>query len=162
MTAEIKQNIDAYEKGPEALENAIRGLSEAQMDYRPFEDAWTIREHVIHTVDMDINAYLRWRICLAESGKEVMVLDEELWTKNVGYDEDGIEENLALFKLERAMSARRFLSFKDDSVWKEKYFIHPTMGKMSLELWLALYVKHVNSHIEYIERNKRLWKEAKG
>ena len=40
--------------GPRELEKEVEGIEKDLADYRPFEGAWTIREHVVHVTDSDI------------------------------------------------------------------------------------------------------------
>jgi hypothetical protein len=133
------------------------GCPEGLLDYRPaIEDAWTIREHLAHVLDTEVNAFVRYRKCVAEPGGRVCAFDEDKWKKTLGYAGQPLEESLSAFKLLRTL-AYRHLKALDQGDWNEYFVIHPERGRFSLDDWLATYTSHVGVHAGYIERNESLW-----
>ncbi|OHD22875.1 MAG: hypothetical protein A2086_09445 [Spirochaetes bacterium GWD1_27_9] len=159
---QIEIFLSKYINGADILINKYNSLKNNKniLIFRPFENAWTIKEHIIHIVDGDINAYIRLNCVLAESGKSVMLIDEEKWTENLFYHNQSVEDYLQVFELLRKIVSNKLKSIKDD-VWERNHIIHPTLGKVTLFDWLRGYSTHLEEHINYIERNEKLWLENK-
>ncbi len=158
----LEELLDTYRAGAEELIGNVRGLDPELLKFRPFAEAWTIQEHFIHTVDMEMNAILRMKMMFAETGRQVIVLDEDKWTELLDYNGEDIAEYFDLFRLLRT-TAYKFLKRKIEvpEAWKN-YVDHPKLGKLTVARWIELYSKHCSDHLQYIERNKRLWKEVHG
>ena len=56
----------------------------AVFDYRPEEGAWTIHEHVVHCLEVDIANFTRYRLGIVKPGAEIVSMDER-WTENLNY-----------------------------------------------------------------------------
>jgi hypothetical protein len=150
--------IERYGLGGSRFDRFIeQGCPEELLDYRPpIEDAWTIREHLAHVVDTEVNAYVRYRKCIAEPGGRVCVFDEERWKQALGYADQPLEESLSVFKLLRALTYRH-LKTLDQTEWNGYFVVHPERGRFSLDDWLATYTGHIDVHEKYIMRNESLW-----
>ena len=59
-----------YERGPAALEAALAGLAEGDLDLARAPGTWTIREIVHHTAEADAMVLLPIMLALAEPGRE--------------------------------------------------------------------------------------------
>jgi len=156
-----RELLKRYSAAPAALEAGLRGLSRGALSFRPFPDAWTVHEQVAHMADAEINASVRLRKILAESGVGVDVYDQEKWQAGLDYHGQDLDRSARLFRLLREISAD-LLSRAREAQWEGNWVMHPERGKLTLRGWLELYVEHSDTHLGYIERNLRLWKEAGG
>jgi uncharacterized damage-inducible protein DinB len=157
-SAEIRPLLDRFGKAPEAVAEKVRNLSKEQMTYRPFPEAWTIHEHLVHMADSELNGSVRLRKILAESGVAVDVFDQEKWVASLNYHRQPAERALALFRLLREI-ALDLLRAAPEAAWDANHILHPERGKVSLRDWLAIYVEHSDTHLHYIERNLKMWSE---
>ena len=157
MTDKRKELVDAYHGGIAQLNCAIFGLSPELLTFRPFPEAWTCIEHIVHLVEMEMSGYLRCRSIVAECGKTVWILDEELWTQHLDYHSESIDDYLTEFVWLRERNTA-FLRRQPDAVWDENFVIRPQFGRIDLEIWVKIYIKHLTEHIGYIERNCGLWR----
>ena len=57
--------LQRYREGPDRLEAVVRGLPDAQLDYRPRDGGWSPREVIHHTADSEMTSALRLRKLLA-------------------------------------------------------------------------------------------------
>ena len=156
-----KELLERYSAASGALEARLRGLTPEQLTFRPFPDAWTVHEQVAHLADAEINASVRLRKILAESGVGVDVYDQEKWQAGLDYHGQNLDKAVRLFRLLREISTD-LLSRAREAQWEGNWVMHPERGKLTLRGWLELYVEHSDTHLGYIERNLRLWKEAGG
>src|SRR3569832_250635 len=68
---------------PAAIRAAVSGLNDAQLDtaYRP--GGWTVRQVVHHVPDSHLNAYIRFKLAMAENEPTVKTYDEAVWAEMV-------------------------------------------------------------------------------
>jgi hypothetical protein len=160
--AEFFRNLKQYAEGPARLRKTVDKLPAEVLDWRPVKpaDAWTIREHVIHIVDSDVSGFFRWRMSLAEPGAKAPVQEEELWNSKIEHARESMGDFLNLHELLRKIT----VSYLEKTSWdiiNVAHYQHPVNGRVALSKWVQIYAEHVDFHIEYIDRNYRLWKEIK-
>jgi hypothetical protein len=154
----IQELLKRFAAAPSELEAKLRGLDEEGLRFRPFADAWTVHEQVVHMADAEINGSVRLRKILAESGVAVDVMDQDRWFAGLDYHSQSLDRSVRLFRLLRE-SAADLLSRARERMWEGNWIRHPERGKLTLRAWLELYVEHSDTHLGYIERNLRLWRE---
>lgn len=136
--------IDAIAAVSDAMERAVAGLSDEQLDtpYRP--GGWTVRQVVHHLAEANTHMYLRFRFALAQDNPPVAAFDENAWAAT----EDGrtapVGPSLALLRAvnERWVSVLIRLQAEDF----QRTFRHPEKGDTSLDRALALYSWHGTHH----------------
>lgn len=140
-------NIDTLRRAPELLRQAVSGLSDAQLDTPYREGGWTIRQVVHHLADSHANAYIRIKLALTEDWPTVKPYDEAAWAK-LADSRLPIEGSLAVVGAlhDRWVALLQSLAEEDF----QKGFIHPAMGRQTLETNVALYAWHSRHHIAHI------------
>ncbi|MGH9590317.1 MAG: YfiT family bacillithiol transferase [Terracidiphilus sp.] len=140
-------NLEALCVAPEKLRAAVSGLGDAQLD-TPYRDGgWTVRQVVHHLADSHANAYIRVKLALTEDWPTVKTYDEAEWAK-LADSREPIEGSLAIFGAlhERWMALLKPLQDEDF----QKGFVHPVMGRQTMEASLGLYAWHARHHIAHI------------
>lgn len=142
--------IARYESAGEDLKTWAEMPGE-MLDFRPSEDRWTIREHLVHLLDADLNGITRARKAIAEPGSPIYPYEEELWTASLAYRQADLRLVAEIFTgLRRFMGdTLRSLVEKD---WAALFYLHPVNGKVDLENYLKHYIEHVEFHREYIQK----------
>lgn len=141
------------------LETAVKGLSPELLSFIPFEGAWSIRQHVVHVAETDINQFIRFRSIVGSPGTQVYVIDEEAWARNIDYETENMEHYLKVFRLLRTITAD-FVSRTAQETLDKGFYLYRREGEsreIGAEKALELYVQHVDDHLEMIRRNIRLW-----
>ncbi len=156
-----KALLESFRAGPERLRKSVKGLSAALIDFRPFADAWTIRENVVHLCDAEAYAYARHRKALAEPGALVDMWDEIKFHERLRYGSRDLAAALALYEALRAATAELLGLFAAED-WSGYRIEHARRGPMTLEVLVDFFVDHDRFHLDLIERNKKLSKEKKG
>jgi len=96
-----------YEEGPAQLERALAGLQDADVDARPSEGGWTIRQIVHHVVDGDD----LWKSCIKaalgnDQGEFTLdwywALPQDVWADRWAYAHRSLDVSVALLKANRA------------------------------------------------------------
>lgn len=146
-----------YAEGPSLLRQALEKISASAYDYRPaLAGAWTISEHIRHVVDSEANFYLRAKLCIAEPGATIMVLDEEVWAGKVYPPGEDLGPYLTMFAQLREVLLPFLKSISPEAA-DEAWVAHPVRGRMTLKNLLMIYVRHVYFHLEYLERNHQAY-----
>lgn len=140
-------NIETLRRAPEKLRAAASGLTDAQLD-TPYRDGgWTVRQVVHHLADSHANAYIRVKLALTEDWPTVKPYDEAAWAKLADSGEP-IEGSLALFAALHARWMALIHSMSEADF--QKGFIHPALGRQTLERNVALYAWHSRHHTAHI------------
>jgi uncharacterized damage-inducible protein DinB len=151
LSAEQRHDaIGAIAATPANMRNAVRSLTEAQLEtpYRP--GGWTVRQVVHHVPDSHLNAYTRFKLALTEDMPTVKPYDEAAWALLEDSRSTPIETSLVLLdavhdrwvRVLDAMSAADF----------GRTLNHPENGVMNLDQLLAMYAWHGKHHVAHITR----------
>lgn len=141
---------------PQAIENAIHDLDEAQLQtpYRP--GGWTVHQLVHHVADSHMNAYIRFKLGLSEDNPTIKPYEEKRWAEMA--DTKNLPVNISITLL-YALHARWYELLKNITEKEfERTVVHPEHGRqMTLWFLLGLYAWHSKHHVAHItalrERN---------
>lgn len=132
---------------PEQLREAVRGLSDDQLNTPYREGGWTVRQVVHHVADSHMIAFDRVRRALTENWPEVR-----------GYDEKGfatlpdtaapVEWSLEIVESVHARWVMVLQSLRE-SDW-ERGFKHNERGPMKLDNVTLMYAWHSRHHVAHI------------
>ncbi|EPR08140.1 DinB family protein [Ruminiclostridium papyrosolvens] len=133
-------------------------LSDELILYRPFEDAWSIKEQIIHCMEVDIANFHRYRKAIAQPDTPVLSFDQ-IWTRNLDYQLSDLKMSMDLMKLVRSYMVSHLKTIIACD-WTKYAYIHDKKGKVNLEEALSQYIEHVDFHKKLIDRNIQLFKAA--
>lgn len=161
-TMDTAKQIAEYEAGADTIRSLIKSLPEDCYDFMPKKaDDWSIRQHIIHLVDTEVNNFIRIKSCIAQPFSNAYVINELDWTKNLGERKEDINDYLSLFSLlRRILSA--FLKTVSESDFRDKYFIRTYNNEtkqITLYDGLEMYCNHVRIHCDYINKIYAEYKE---
>ena len=139
---------------PDAMRQAVAGLTEAQFEtpYRP--DGWTVRQVLHHVPDSHLNAYVRFKLALTEDNPTIRPYNEAAWARVADTARTDPQVSLALLDalhhrwviLLESMAAADFA----------RPLFHPDNGPMTLDRLLQMYAWHGRHHVAHItELRKR-------
>jgi uncharacterized damage-inducible protein DinB len=149
--------IEVVAATPAQLRDAVRGLTDAQLDtpYRP--GGWTLRQVVHHVPDSHLNAYIRFKLALTESEPTIKPYDETQWAELADVKAVPIATSLTLLDAvhERWVAILRAMTPADF----ERTLIHPETGRQRLDQVLALYAWHGPHHVAHVTslRERQGW-----
>ena len=142
------QFLDDIAQTPARLTNAVKGLSEQQLD-TPYRDGgWTVRQVVHHIPDSHLNSYIRFKLALTEDEPTIRPYMEDRWAELPEAKTAPIELSLSLLE---DLHKRWMLMLRaiQPAEWK-RTFRHPDLGSMTLEKNLALYAWHGRHHVAHV------------
>ena len=142
-----------YLDGPQAVRNAVEGLTDAQLDQPAADDpthGWTARQIVHHLADSEMTSAIRLRRVLAEDGAVIASYDENAFATRLHYDDRPIDASLDAVAAARATSAQ-ILERLTDEEW-ERAGTHDESGRYAVDDWLRIYSAHAEDHADQIRR----------
>jgi uncharacterized damage-inducible protein DinB len=140
--------IDTIAAAPAKLREAVRGLSDQQLDtpYRP--DGWTVRQVVHHVADSHSQASLRTRFALAENDVTITPYDEAAWAELPDMRKMPVEVSLDLLD---ALHARWvYLLRHTPAASFARTIQHPENGRMTVDDLLGVYQWHGRHHTAHV------------
>ncbi|MCZ8515867.1 DinB family protein [Paenibacillus filicis] len=151
--------VQSYAEGFNRLSVAIEGLSEELLLYKPAENRWCIKKVVIHLCDAEMIALDRMKRIIAEPNPLFFKFDPDAWALRLQYSSLDMSVFLSLFAALRAsmVPILRGLSEED---WA-RTGVHNQNGKLTLQELVAMFVHHLDRHIQQIERNKKAFAEQR-
>jgi hypothetical protein len=151
-------HIDIIQATPETFLSLVAGRTELQLDtpYRP--DGWTVRQVIHHVPDSHMNAYIRMKLAATEDTPPIKAYDEAKWAELPEARTGPAEMSIALLTVlhRRWVMFLRALSAADFG----KAYLHPELGKVTLDEALALYSWHCRHHGGHIEQGLGLRAEG--
>jgi uncharacterized damage-inducible protein DinB len=140
--------IGEIEAAPGWFADAVRGLSESQIDtpYRP--DGWTVRQLVHHVADSHMTSYTRFRLALTEDAPAVKGYDQAKWAELADARTQPVGASLRILESlhPRWVALLRSMTDADFS----RTFRHSELGPVRLDTNLALYAWHGKHHTAHI------------
>jgi uncharacterized damage-inducible protein DinB len=151
--ADRRSRITDIESLPRKMRDAVKDLSQAQLDTPYREGGWTVRQVVHHVPDSHMNAYCRWKLALTEDVPTIKPYDQAEWAK---LPDSAMATDVSLNLLESVHSRWvTILKAMRPEQWGRE-FIHPEKGKkMTLDQLLALYSWHSRHHLAHITELKK-------
>ncbi len=151
---ELKTHLDDADKGPRKLAAAVSGLPDKVLRSKPSPDKWCILEIIGHLADVEIVYGYRLRQMLADKQPIIAPIDQDDWTRNLGYLQAAPAELVAQYGLNRHHNLRLLRRIKLDDLGKSAY--HPERkAQVSVEDLVQRFAAHDANHIAQIERLKQ-------
>jgi DinB superfamily len=151
---ELKKHIEAAENNPKQLAATILGLPPSSLSYKPAPEKWCILEILGHLADVEIVFGHRIRQILAEDKPVIAPMDQNAWTRSLGYVEASAAEMIALFGINRHHNLRILRRIKPLDLTRAAY--HPELKR---EILLGEIVEkldtHTENHLRQIEKLKK-------
>ncbi len=150
-----------YADGPTALEEAIAGLAEAELDTALDDESWTIRQIVHHVVDGDDI----WKVCIKTAlGNSEAVFDlqwywampQTEWAESWAYAERAIGPSLVLFAANRRHVGQLVQAIP--GAWEREIMVewpHQEKERVTVGWVIEMQAGHVTGHVEDIQKIRR-------
>ncbi|MCR6522145.1 DinB family protein [Lysinibacillus capsici] len=149
--------IKEYSLGYTMIWDAIEGLTEEELRYKPAPNKWSIHQILIHVTDSEISATPRLKKVLAEDEPILVSFDQDAWANTLSYDLLDREQYLHLFKLLRTSMQPILDNLTSEQSRRVGMYID--QERFTFKQLLEFRVQHVRDHIDQIERVKNSYRE---
>ena len=145
--------IAAIAELPVKMRDAVRGLSEAQLDtgYRP--GGWTVRQVVHHVPDSHLNAYVRVKLALTEDNPTIKPYDQDTFA-GLPDQKLPIAVSLSLLDSLHARWVAVLNALTPQQFARPLY--HPEIGAITIDYLVQTYGWHSRHHVAHITRLREL------
>ena len=139
--------IDAIATLPQHMRDAVRGLSESQLDtpYRP--GGWTVRQVVHHVPDSHLNAYVRVKLAITEDNPTIKPYDQDAFAQ-LPDQRLPIDVSLALLDALHARWTAVLRALTPDQFIRP--LVHPEIGAITVDYLVQSYGWHSRHHVAHI------------
>jgi uncharacterized damage-inducible protein DinB len=145
--------IEDIQRLPARLREAVKGLTQTQLDtpYRP--GGWTVRQLVHHIADSHMNAYVRMKLALTEDEPLIKPYFEAKWAE---LHDSTLPVDVSLNLLDSLHQRWVDLLRSMKPAEFSRTMRHPEWEKpMSLDDSLTLYAWHGKHHVAHITELRR-------
>ena|ERR1700722_15937083 len=146
--------INAFEHGHHKMRQAIAGLTLEQMKAFPVPETWSIHQIVIHVADSDVIGADRMQRIIAMDNPILQAYDETLFTKNLHYHEQSVEDALKIMELNGRQMAKVLRCLTEAAFSRAGN--HTEAGPITLTQMLHRCVNHVEHHLKFIQQKREL------
>lgn len=151
---EIPALIDAYASGAQLLRDALQTASYVDIDARPVEGQWSIREVVCHLADAEIVYADRMKRVIAEANPTFFDLDPNVHVPALIGPHRTLAAELNLIEALRNHLVPILKSCSVDTF--QRTGNHSTDGAMTLQTLLQRITNHIPHHVAFIEEKLQL------
>ena len=151
--ASFEELIAAYEAGIESIRKAVSGMNRQQLTARPVAGTWSTLECVAHIADFEPVLAERMKRIISHERPLLLVADENLFLKTLGYDARDVQEELGVIETTRKQMVRILKGLPKDAA--SRIGIHSYKGQVTLEAVLASAVNHIPHHVKFIEEKRK-------
>jgi uncharacterized damage-inducible protein DinB len=138
-----------YAGMPTLLENALKGITDAELDARPDPDRFTMREVICHLADWEPVWLERITRIVAENTPTLPGYDEEQMVIDNDYAHQDANVQLARFRTGREAIVA-FLLAREDTDWN-RIGVREGVGEMTLLMLSAMVLGHDLYHLKQIQ-----------
>ena len=149
MTPDRASLLEQFRSGYGAVEAALEGATDEELDRRPPSGEWTAREVAHHLADSEAQAYVRLRRLIAEERPTIVGYDEPEYARRLHYDRP-IASSLAVLRAVRDASLELLEALTPDEWQREG--THSESGAYSVDKWLRIYARHSHDHAAQIRQ----------
>lgn len=151
---EVNQYLEIYIASHEKINRATTNLSEAELDFKPAPDKWSIRQILNHLCDSEIMAITRMLRIITEENPSLLAYDQNKWAAKLFYEHLDEKGALLIFGLMRTRMYHLFTMLPIEA-WSRKG-VHSEKGEVSLFDMLKTYSEHGEKHLQQIN-DIHLW-----
>ncbi|WP_412897978.1 YfiT family bacillithiol transferase [Bacillus sp. 1P02SD] len=139
--------IKEIENLPSLLKNAVKDLTDEQLDTPYRNGGWTLRQVVHHIADASMNSYIRFKLAVTENNPVIKPYDEAKWAELTDSTLP-VDVSLTIIEGVHKRWVPLLQSFSMDDF--DLSYIHPEGGEMKLGIFLGFCAWHGNHHLAHI------------
>ena len=147
--SDISTFIEAYSGGAKQLRHAMRSAANADLDARPIEGKWSIREVVCHLADSEIIYADRMKRVIAEENPTFFEADPDLFGPALHCPRRPLDKELDVVEAIRAHMLPILQSCDADDF--QRTGVHSLDGPLTLQTLLERITAHIPHHVAFIE-----------
>jgi len=152
--------IDAYDRGAELANDALRGLGAEELNRMPPPDAgpdvgkWSIQQVIIHLADAELAFADRIKRIAAEDEPVLQAWDENRFVERLAYDSQSAQYAGILIALTRKQVTAILRALPEDAFARTGR--HSQRGPQNILDVLGYAVPHLERHLKFVHAKRKL------
>ena len=155
--SELSDHLERYRRGAELLASATMGAAGPELDFKPGEGKWCVRQIVCHLADSEAVGVMRFRQIVAEDHPTLQAYDGEAWAERTDYHSRKLSQALETFRRLRADNYELLKSLPADAFTRTGR--HAERGEMTLADAVKYDTEHVEEHVQQIKKTRAAYRE---
>ena len=143
--------MEALTETPDALRQAVAGLTPQQDGTPERPGKWSVRQVVQHLADSELVGGFRFRMVIAHESPELPAYDQDLWAERLGYQDSDLATALDEFAMLRRANLRLLRRATPEDL-ERCVMHHAERGDEPLGHMIRLYAGHDQVHLAQIRR----------
>jgi hypothetical protein len=139
--------LDRYRGGYAAVEEALAGITDEELDRPGPDGGWSARQVAHHLADSEAVAFVRLRRLIAEDDPTIVGYDEPEYARRLHYERP-VGSSLAVLRGVR-LGSLDLLESLTAAEW-ERGGTHSESGAYTVDDWLGIYASHSHDHAAQI------------
>jgi hypothetical protein len=157
--SELADLLERFRRGAEVLAVVTTGVAGTELDFKPSEKAWSIRQIVCHLADAEAVGVMRLRQVMAEENPTLQSFNGDLWADHLDYSRRKISAVIETFRRLRTENYELLKGASEDTFARTGN--HTESGKVTLLDLVAGNTSHVEEHVQQIQKNRAAYREHK-
>ncbi|MBW5449272.1 DUF664 domain-containing protein [Cohnella sp. CFH 77786] len=146
-------DLASYLKTYDQLLDAIEGLSEEELRFKPAPDKWSVTEVLAHLADHNIVVSFRIREILSGSEARLPAFSQDTWVAGQKANAGKAEEFLNVFRALLVHNGHLFVRLSEEE-WG-RTGVNFRGETVTLSAIVHAFIDHVNRHLGQIDRIKK-------
>lgn len=148
--------IESAAKAPKRLRHLVEGLSEKELEWRPAEGKWSIKQILAHLADGEVMIGSRLRLVAAMDRPTIVGYDQDAFVANLCVDDLSAEQWLDAFRSMRALNIALLTRLPKEAF--ARVGLHTERGEESLSQMVFMYAGHDLIHERQIAAQLQAYK----
>jgi hypothetical protein len=146
--------IESFAGGGQKLRESAQGLSAEQMGAFPIPGTWSIQQIIVHLADSDAVGIDRMKRLIAMENPLLIGYDENAFMQRLFPESQPVEQVIELFDLNRRLFAITLRKLPEEAFARTG--VHNERGKLSLAEMVADYIRHLDHHLAFLIRKRKI------
>jgi hypothetical protein len=157
--SELAELLERFRRGAELLAVATTGAAGPELDFKPGEGKWSLRQIACHLADAEAVNVMRLRQVLAEDNPTLPGWDQEAWSKRLDHEKRKISQAIETFRRLRGENYELLKDLPESAFARTG--THTVRGVVSLLDLLRGSAQHTENHVRQIQGVRAAFKEHK-
>lgn len=153
----LSDTLERFRRGGELVAVATTGAAGTELDFKPGEGKWSVRQITCHLADTEIVLAMRIRQIIAEENPVLQRFDQDKWAANLDYGRRKISQALEMLRRVRAENYDLLKDLPEASFARTGQ--HSVRGTEALLTVVEDYAAHLENHVRQIQAARAAYRE---
>lgn len=155
--SELADILERFRRGGELLAMATTGVAGPELDFKPAENKWSVRQIVCHLADSEVVTAMRLRLIAAEDNPTLGAYDQEAWAKNLDYGKRKLSQAIETCRRLRMENYELVKDLPESAFYRTGH--HVERGTVSLLDQVRGNTEHLENHVRQIQSVRAAYRE---